>query len=101
MANFPSEALPTAAQTYRLVVRASRSAKKQFVWEILDDSNKSLRFQASNQAFRSLEDADNAGKGALEYWRGKATRAQAKALLAPAVAPKDKTKGPQPLVPNS
>jgi len=101
MAIFPSEALPTGAQTYRLVVRASPSAKKQFVWEILDDSNRSLRVQASRQAFRSLEDAYNAGKGALEYWRNRAMRAQAKALLAPPAAPKERTKGPQPLVPNS
>ena len=72
MTNFPSEALPAGAQTYRLVVRASRSAKKQFVWEILDDSNESLCVQAAKQAFRSLEDAYNAGKGALDSWRDKA-----------------------------
>src|SRR5271166_3570445 len=38
--DFPDErpmpgALPTGAQTYRLVVRASPSAKKQFVWEMV------------------------------------------------------------------
>jgi hypothetical protein len=68
-------------------VRASRSANKQFVWEILDDINHK-RVEASKQTFRSLEDDYNAGKGALEYWRDKAMRAQAKALLAPPVAPK-------------
>ena len=94
MTNFPSEALPAGAQTYRLVVRASRSAKKQFVWEILDDSNESLCVQAAKQAFRSLEEAYNAGKGALEYWRDKAMRAQAKALLAPPVSPKTGRKAP-------
>jgi hypothetical protein len=97
MTNFPSEVLATGAQTYRLVVRASRSAKKQFVWEILDDSNESLCVQAAKQAFRSLEDAYNAGNGALEYWRDKAMRAQAKALLAPSVAPKTGRKAPNVL----
>ena len=88
MANFPTEVVPTGAQTYLLVVRASRSAKKQFVWEILDDSNGSHCVQASQQAFRSLADAYNAGKGALAYWHDKAIAVQAKAFLTP--PPKDK-----------
>jgi hypothetical protein len=88
MTSFPSEVFPTGAQTYRLVVRASTSGKKQFVWEVLDDGSKSLCVQASKQTFRSLEDAYNAGQGAMEYWRAKAMRAQAKALLAPPAARK-------------
>ena len=87
MTNFPSEALPTGAQTYQLVVRASPSGKKQFFWEVLDDINHK-RVEASKQTFRSLEDAYNAGQGAMEYWRAKAMRAQAKALLAPPATPK-------------
>ena len=101
MTNFLPEAAPTPTgdQTYRLVVSASHLKAKQFVWVIMDDSNKGLRVQVSRQTFRSLEDAYNAGKGALEYWRAKAMRAQAKALLAPPATSKDKTKGPTPLRP--
>jgi hypothetical protein len=99
MTNFPSEVLPTGDQTYRLVVAASQLKTKQFVWVIVDESNRGLRVQASEQTFRSMEDAYNAGQGALKYWRAKAMRAQVKALLAPPAAPKDRTKGPTPFRP--
>ena len=94
MTNLPSEAAPTGAQTYRLVVSASHLKAKQFVWVIVDDTNSGTPVQASNQSFQSLEDAYNAGQGALEYWRDKATRAQAKALLARPATPKDRPKRP-------
>ena len=60
--------------TYRLVVSASHLKAKQFVWVIVDDSILGAPVQASKQTFRSLEDAYNAGKGALEYWRDKTRR---------------------------
>ena len=94
MTNLPSEAVPAGAQTYRLVVSASHLKAKQFVWVIVDDTNSGTPVQASNQSFQSLEDAYNAGQGALEYWRDKATRAQAKALLARPATPKDRPKRP-------
>ena len=78
---------PTGSETYRLLVRASTSPKKQFVWEIMDDI-KHKRVEASRETFRSLEDAYKAGQGALEYWRAKATRAEANALLATSARPK-------------
>ena len=56
--------------------------------------NRDTPVQASNRSFQSLEDAYNAGQGALEYWRDKATRAQAKALLAPPARHKDRPKRP-------
>jgi hypothetical protein len=59
---------------YRLIVTASPLKAKQFVWVIVDDSNRSAPVQTSKQTFRSLEDAYNAGKGALEYWRDKTRR---------------------------
>ena len=46
----------------------------QFVWVIVDDNNRGTAVQASKRTFRSLEDAYNAGKGALEYWRDKTRR---------------------------
>ena len=60
--------------TYRLVVSASHLKTKQFVWVIVDDNNRGTAVQASKRTFRSLEDAYNAGKGALEYWRDKTRR---------------------------
>jgi hypothetical protein len=87
MAPSPSEALPSGADTYRLIVRASSSGKKQFVWEIWNDITHK-RVQESKETFRSLEDAYNAGQGAMEYWRAKAMRADAKALQARQATPK-------------
>jgi hypothetical protein len=94
MTNLPSEAVPAGAQTYRLVVSASHLKAKQFVWVIVDDTNRGTPVQASNRSFQSLEDAYNAGQGALKYWRDKATRAQAKALLVAPTTPKDRPKRP-------
>jgi hypothetical protein len=87
MAALPSEAPTTGAQTYRLLVQASLSGKRQFVWEIWDEITHK-RVQISNETFRSLEDAYNAGQGALEYWRAKAMRADARALQARQATPK-------------
>src|SRR3974377_1071262 len=47
---------------YRLIVTPSPLKAKQFVWVIVDDSNRSAPVQTSKQTFRSLEDAYNAGK---------------------------------------
>ena len=60
--------------TYRLVVSASHLKAKQFVWVIVDDNSRGAPIQASKRTFRSMEDAYNAGKGALEYWRDKTRR---------------------------
>jgi hypothetical protein len=60
---FPG-ALPTNVPIYRLVVWAAVHKSKQFVWEILDDSNQGQCVQASKRTFRSMEDACNVGKGA-------------------------------------
>jgi hypothetical protein len=60
--------------TYRLVVSASHLKAKQFVWVIVDDNSRGAPVQASKRTFRSLGDAYNAGKGALEYWRYKTRR---------------------------
>ena len=70
---FPG-ALPTNVPIYRLMVRASVHKSNQFVWEILDDSNQGQCVQASKRTFRSMEDAYNVGKGALEYWYQKTKR---------------------------
>ena len=59
---------------YRLVVTASQLKAKQFVWVIVDDSDRGTPVQTSKQTFRSMEDAYSAGKGALEYWRDKTRR---------------------------
>ena len=59
---------------YRLVVTASPLKAKQFIWVIVDDSDRGTPVQTSKQTFRSMEDAYNAGKGALEYWRDKTRR---------------------------
>ena len=67
------ETHPTA-RIYRLVVAASQLKAKQFVWVIVDDTHCGAPVQTSEQAFRSMEDAYNAGRGALEYWQRKARR---------------------------
>jgi hypothetical protein len=59
---------------YRLVVTGSHLKGKQFVWVIVDDSHRSTPVQTSKQTFRSMEDAYNAGRGALEYWQRKTRR---------------------------
>jgi hypothetical protein len=56
------------------VVTASQLKAKQFVWVIVDDTNRGIPVQTSKATFRSMEDAYNAGKGALEYWRDKTRR---------------------------
>ena len=78
----------TGDPTYRLVVTASQLKAKQFVWVIVDESQKGLCVQTSKQTFRSLEDAYNAGQSALAYWRAKAMRTQTNALLAPSASAK-------------
>ena len=70
---FPG-APPTNVPIYRLIVRAAVHKSKQFVWEILDDSNQGQCVQASKRTFRSMEDAYNVGKGAFEYWQQKTRR---------------------------
>src|SRR6516164_5762154 len=69
-----SGAPPTNFPIYRLIVRAAIYKSKQFVWEILDDSNRGQCVQASKRTFRSMEDAYNIGEGALEYWQQKTRR---------------------------
>jgi hypothetical protein len=69
----PPEAQPLAP-IYRLVVTASHLKAKQFVWAIVDDTNRGVPVQTSKVTFRSLEDAYNAGKGALEFWQRKTRR---------------------------
>jgi hypothetical protein len=62
------------APIYRLVVTASPMKAKQFVWVIKDDTDGGKTVQTSRATFRSLEDAYNAGTGALEYWHRKTRR---------------------------
>jgi hypothetical protein len=62
------------APLYRLLVTASQLKAKQFVWVIVDDTHRSIPVQTSKATFRSLEDAYNAGRGALEYWQRKTRR---------------------------
>jgi hypothetical protein len=62
------------APVYRLVVTASQLKARQFVWVIVNDSYRSTPVQTSKATFRSLEDAYNAGRGALEYWQRKIRR---------------------------
>jgi hypothetical protein len=59
---------------YRLVVTASQLKAKQFIWVIVDDNHRGTPVQTSKATFRSLEDAYNAGRGALEYWQRKTRR---------------------------
>ena len=68
--------------TYRLVVSASHLTAKQFVWVIVDDNNRGTPVQTSKRTFRSMVDAYNAGKGALEYWRDKTRRTHPSVNLA-------------------
>jgi hypothetical protein len=59
---------------YRLVVTASPHKARQFAWMIVDDNHRNTPVQTSKGTFRSMEDARNAGKGALEYWQGQIRR---------------------------
>jgi hypothetical protein len=59
---------------YRLVVRPSVHKTKQFGWEIRDDNHSGGFVQASERTFRSMEEAYNDGRGALEYWQQKVRR---------------------------
>jgi hypothetical protein len=67
------EAQP-ATPIYRLVVTASQLKAKQFIWVIVDDINRGIPVETSKATFRSLEDAYNVGRGALEYWQRKTRR---------------------------
>ena len=89
------EPVPAGAQTYRLVVRALPSAKRQFVWEVLEDTTHT-RVQTSEQTFRSLSDAHTAGQAALGQWRDKVMKTTSKALLTKEAALKHGTKGSTP-----
>jgi hypothetical protein len=84
------------APTYRLVVTASQLKAKQFVWVIMDDTSGGRPVQTSKQTFRSLEDAYNAGRGALEFWRDKTRRTNPAVDLAqpPAKKTRDRVSGP-------
>jgi len=68
--NFPESTFPI----YRLVATASQRKAKRFVWVIVDDTHRGAPVQISKVTYRSLEDAYNAGKGALEYWHRKTRR---------------------------
>jgi hypothetical protein len=59
---------------YRLVITASQLKARQFVWVIVDDTNRGIPVQTSKLTFQSMEDAYDAGRGALEYWRDKTRR---------------------------
>jgi hypothetical protein len=63
---------PINIPIYRLVVRvASVQKTKQFGWEIRDDTHSERFVQASERTFRSMEEAYNDGRGALEHWQQK------------------------------
>jgi hypothetical protein len=82
---------------YRLVVTASRLKAKQFLWVIVDDTNHCAPVQTSKQTFRSMDDAYNAGRGALDYWRDKTRRSNPAVDLAqpsPAKKTPDRVSGP-------
>jgi hypothetical protein len=71
----PSQPVPEPiTPIFRLVVTASQFKAKQFVWVIVDDTHRCTPVQTSKATFRSLEDAYNAGRGALEYWQRKTRR---------------------------
>jgi hypothetical protein len=95
----PSEpAVQPYTPIYRLVVTASQLKAKQFVWVIVDDSYRSMPVQTSKATFRSMEDAYNAGKGALEYWQRKTRRTHPPVDLAqppPATPPVQKEPEPR------
>jgi hypothetical protein len=83
---------------YRLVVTASQLKSKQFVWVIVDDSYRGTPVQTSKATFRSMEDAYNAGRGALEYWQQKTRRTHPPVDLAqppPAKPPVQKASVPR------
>ena len=91
------EAHPTT-RIYRLVVTASRLKAKQFVWVIVDDTHHGAPVQTSDATFRSMEDAYNAGRGALEYWRSKMRRTNPPVDLAqpqPSKSPAEKPPVPR------
>ena len=83
----PDAPLPSAP-IYRLVVTASPLKAKQFVWMIVDDNNRGAAVQTSKAAFRSMEDAYHAGRGALEYWQRKTRRTHPPVDLAQPPKPK-------------
>jgi hypothetical protein len=86
------------APIYRLVVTASQLKARQFVWVIVDDAHRGTPVQTSKVTFRSMEDAYNAGRGALEYWRAKTQRIVPPVDLAqppPAKPPEEKRRGPR------
>jgi hypothetical protein len=91
MSKLPHDA-PPLAPIYRLVVTASQLKAKQFIWEIRDDNKQGAIVQTSKATFRSLDDAYNAGRGALEYWRAKMRRTYPAVDLAqpPAAKPPSK-----------
>ena len=82
MTNQPPGAQPVATPQYRLVVTASQIRSRQFVWAIVDDSNRGIPVQTSKLTFRSMADAYDAGKGALGYWHDKMRRAMPSVDLA-------------------
>jgi len=59
------------APMYRLVVTACQLKSKQCVWVIVDDNNHGAPVHTSKATFGTMEDAYDAGRGALEYWRRK------------------------------
>jgi hypothetical protein len=82
---------------YRLVVTASQLKAKQFVWVIMDDTYRGIPVQTSQQTFRSMDDAYNAGKDALDYWRWKARRVHPpEGLAQPSKAKPPVQKAPEP-----
>ena len=97
MADQPPGAQPTSDPLYRLVVSASQHRSRQFIWQIVDEHNQGKPVQESKQTFRSMEDAYNAGKGALERWREKTRRTPGSVDLArppPAKQPSHRVHGP-------
>ena len=86
----PSSAQPGTAPIYRLVVNAAQHKAKQFVWVIVDDS-RCFPVQTSKQTYPSMEDAYNAGKGALEYWRERMRRTNPSVDLAQPAPAKQRT----------
>jgi hypothetical protein len=83
---------------YRLVVTASQLKAKQFIWVIVDESYRSTPVHTSKATFRSMEEAYNAGRGALEYWQRKTRRIVPQVDLAqppPAKPPVQKAPAPR------
>jgi hypothetical protein len=94
----PAPEVDHTPPVYRLVVTASQLKAKQFVWVIVDDAHRAgTPVQTSKTTFRSLEDAYNAGRGALEYWQRRTRRTHPPVDLAqppPAKKKTDKVSGP-------